>query len=506
MASHVNNVQIAKNTVYLYLRMIIIMIINLFVVRKTLQILGEVDYGIYNVIGGFVLIFSFLQATLTTAAQRFFSIYIAEGDKNKLQQSFNLNLLTFGMIIVALILVSETFGLWFINNNMNIPNERMNAANVVFQFSLLTLCITMISVPYNAMIIAKEKMGAFAYIGVVEAILKLIVVYLISVVDWDSLQVYAFLVFITNIIVFLLYYFYNNKHFKETKLKFYWNKKEFLQLFAFSGWNFMGTIAFVLRSHGINVLLNIFFDPVVNAARALSYQIYNAISRLSGNFITAVKPQIYKSYASADYQDMHKLVLRSTVISVALISVIIFPILANTEFILNVWLKEVPQNTVIFTQLILLNGIIDATDGPAIASILATGKIRKFYIVTSSVTLLNIPISYILLSLGAHPAITVIVSITLSIIVVFIRAYFIKCLININLSDYYFLIIRIIVACALITGLILSVFYNKANDILSFILYSLLIAFVVILVFTLLVADFKDVKIVANMIHKKIKR
>lgn len=492
MESQVNTKKIAKNTVYLYLRMMIVMAINLYTVRKSLYLLGEVDYGVYNVIGGFVMMFSFLHGTLTTASQRYFSIELAKGENSKLKQWFSLNITMFLLLVLALLVVCEIVGLWFVNCKMTIPPERMAAANWVFQFALFSLCFNLLTIPYNAMIIAHERMSMYAYIGIVEALLKLAVVFLLYFINWDSLIVYAILSFVSTVIIFCFYYVYNRIHFKDAVFSFYWNRNDVRDLFSFSGWNFLGTIAFVARGHGINVLLNLFFNPVVNAARGLSYQIYATVARLSNNFITAVKPQIYKCYAADEMNSLHKLVVRGTVISTMLVSVIVFPIMANTELILKFWLESVPDNTVLFTQLILLNAVLDATDGPSIASILATGKVKYYYIITSFITLLNIPVSYFLLSVGGHPALTIVVSISLSLIVIIVRAFFMRELVELKLKTYFLMIFRVLMASACIVVSVFFTFYQKATSLSGLIVHSFLVAAIVIAIYLVMVVDWGD--------------
>lgn len=270
-SSSVNNKRIAKNTLFLYLRMLVVMGIGLYTVRAILHLLGVVDYGIYNVVGGVVGMFAFLNSTLATSSQRYFSIELAKGDLDRLNKWFCLNISTFSIFIVIFVAIAETVGLWFVNTQMTIPKERMFAANVVYQLSIVSFCVSLFSIPYNALIIAHERMSAFAFISIIEALTKLAIVFILSLVSWDRLIVYGILMFFTSCAMTSSYILYNRRYFPESKFHLYWNKSEFIEIIGFSGWHFWGTFSMVIRSQGINILLNLFFNPAVNAARAVAY-------------------------------------------------------------------------------------------------------------------------------------------------------------------------------------------------------------------------------------------
>jgi len=293
--SLVNNKRLIKNTLFLYLRMLVVMAVGFYTTRKILSLLGIVDYGIYNVVGGIVAMFSFVNSTLSTSSQRYFSIELAKGDLKRLNQCFCLNITAFSIFIGIFLVVSETIGLWFVNTQLTIPEERLFAANVVYQLSIITFCVHFFSIPYNALIVAHERMSAFAYISIVEALLKLGIVLILSIITWDKLIVYAILMCLASLGVTFSYIIYNRIHFKESKFNPYWNKTEIIELLSFSGWHFWGTFSMVIRSQGINILINLFFNPAINAARAIAFQVYHAVSQLSNNFFVAVKPQIYKN-------------------------------------------------------------------------------------------------------------------------------------------------------------------------------------------------------------------
>ena len=348
--SVVNNKRIAKNTLYLYLRMLIVMAISLYTVRAILDILGVVDYGIYNVVGGVVTMFAFMNKTLSTSSQRYFSVTLAKDDKNDLRRIFSLNLTVFSILGAVVVVLLETVGLWFLNNKLTIPDERMVAANVVYQVSVIAMLLHIVVVPYMALVVAHEKMNIFAIIGIVEAVGKLAIVFFLSIIAFDKLIIYGILVLLLSLGTSLWYIIYCLKHYPESHFRWYWNKNEAIDLLGFSGWHFLGTFSTTGRSQGINILLNLFFNPAINAARAVAYQVYGAVHQLVNNFFTAVKPQIYKSYASGQHEEMFKLVIRSSLFSMYLISLLIFPLIASTEFVLGLWLKEVPEYTIVFVK------------------------------------------------------------------------------------------------------------------------------------------------------------
>ena len=481
------------------------MAIGLYTVRAILHQLGVVDYGIYNVVGGVVTMFSFINSTLATSSQRYFSIELAKGDMKRLNQWFCLNITTFSIFIAIFLVIAETIGLWFVNTQMVIPSERLFAANIVYQLSIISFCVHFFNVPYNALIIAHERMSAFAYISIIEAILKLVIVFLLAVSPWDKLIVYGFLMFIVSCGITSSYIIYNIRHFEEAKFRPYWNKQEMLELLGFSGWHFFGTFAVVVRGQGINILLNLFFNPAINAARAVAIQVSHAVNQLSSNFFVAVKPQIYKSYTSGDLEGLHKLIMRSTIICSLLVSILVFPVLANTQYILSIWLHKIPDYAIIFTQLVLINALIDSTNGPTIAPALATGKIRKYQEVVATLIFMNLPISYIALKLGAEPTVTMQVSICLSLITAFARAYMLRPMIGFPFSKYVILFTRLILASLVIWGIIYYLIHNAANNLLLLIIYSVIVVFIVVLVYITMVFDKSDTKYLLKFIKQKLK-
>jgi len=481
----------------------VVMGIGLYVVREVLSLLGVVDYGIYNVVGGAVSMFSFVSGTLSTSSQRYFSVELAKNNFKKLKELFCLNITAFALLLGLFLIIAETLGLWFLNTQMTIPENRLFAANIVYQLSIISFCIEFISIPYNALIIAHERMSAFAYISIIEALLKILIVYLLSITLFDKLITYGVLLLLTSIGITLSYIFYCHKYFSESKYSFYWNKQEVKEILGFSSWHFVGSFAMVVRSQGINILLNMFFNPAINAARAVAYQVYSAVTQLSNNFFIAVKPEMYKSYATGRIDDLNLLIERSTIICTYLVSILVFPVLANTPFVLGLWLKDIPNYAVVFTQLVLINSLIDASNGCTIAPALATGNIKKFQLWTSFFILLNLPISYIALKLGAEPTITMIISISLSFITTIVKAYILKGLICFPFVNYLKLIAKLVVSSLVIWLVISNTFYNKSTSLFSFFLWSLAIFGLISLLYMLFILRIKGCKAIFRTLRSK---
>jgi O-antigen/teichoic acid export membrane protein len=471
--------------------MLFVMAVGLYTVRAILDILGIVDYGLYNVVGGVVTMFAFMNRTLSTSSQRYFSIELARGDKERLNKWFCLNITTFLAIGVIITVFLETVGLWFVNTHMTIPTERLFAANVVYQLSVISFLFQIISIPYLALVVAYEKMNVFAYVGILEALGRLVIVFVLTLLTFDKLIIYGILILLLSVGTSMSYIIYCWRHYPESAYRWYLNTKEVKELLGFSGWHFLGTFSTSCRSQGINILLNMFFNPAVNAARAVAFQVNMHIFQLSTNFFTAIKPQIYKSYAKKEYEDLFRLMMRASIISAFLISIIAFPIIANANYILGLWLKEVPNYTVLFTQLALINGLIDASDAPLIAAALATGKIRKYMLIVSTIILANVPLSYLALKLGGDPTITLYISIAISCISVIVRAYLLKGLINFPWIKYLFLMAKLF----LVTMTMLLVIYiiprSYTDCLLGFIGTSLILVAALTLLYSM-VADRSD--------------
>ena len=400
-----NNKRIAKNTLFLYGRMVITMLVSLFTSRVILRTLGVEDFGIYNLVGGVAAMFQFLNGTLADATQRYITVEIGKGDNGNVNKIFSTCLLLHVILGVLIILIAEPIGLWLIHNKLIIPVERLNAAIWVFHFSIVSLFVLIISVPYNALIIAHEKMKAFAMISIIEAVGKLLITYALLIGHADRLILYGILMLSMQTVIRCLYTTYCKRNFAETKYHFCWDKRLVKEMTGFASWTIIGNLAFVCITQGISVLLGMFFMPVVNAARGIAVQVQSAVSTFVKNFQTAINPQITKSYASGKISEMHSLVFRSSKYSFYLVMIPLIPIFLETDLILTVWLKDVPQYTAVFVRLIILVTWVNSLANPLSVSMKATGKIREYELYSASIKLLVIPVAYLLLLRGSSPVI-----------------------------------------------------------------------------------------------------
>ena len=431
-----NNKRIAKNTLMLYIRMLFSMIVSLFTSRVVLQTLGVEDYGIFNVVGGVITMFTFINAAMVSSTQRYLNFELARGNSQKLKSVFNTSLQIHSLIAIAIIVLGETLGLWFVLNKLVIPESRMTAALWVYQCSILACCVTILSAPYNADIIAHEKMSAFAYISILEVSLKLLIVYLLLVSPIDKLIAYAILTLSVQLLIRFIYSRYCHKHFEESYIEFNFNKALFKEMSGFAGWSFFGNLAAILYTQGLNMMLNIFFGPVVNAARGIAVQVQSAVQQFVSGFQTALNPQITKNYAVGDLQQMHNLMFRSARFSFLLLFFLSLPVLLETDFLLTVWLKNVPDNAVIFTQIMICISLIYTTSNPCVIANQATGKVKVYQMVVGGILLTILPISYILLKLGAPAYSVFIVHFCVETVAQFSRMFMLRKLINLPLWQY----------------------------------------------------------------------
>lgn len=395
--------RIAGNTLMLYVRMLLVMVVSLFTVRIVLQALGQVDYGLYNVVGGIVVMFSFLSHVLSSASQRFFAFELGRNDTDRLSRIYSIILILYGAVIVAIVLLTETVGLWFLHTHMTIPAERMTAVEWVYQFSIAAFCVQIFTTPHKALIIAKERMNVYAYVGIIEVILQLLMAYALLVYGGDRLLLYAVLMFVVHAITNGIYIIYARRKYREIIFTPTWDSDMARSIISYSGWTLFGALASIARSQGINIVLNVYFGAVVNAARGVAHQVNGAVSSFSNNFYTAVKPQIVKSYAAGLTEDCVGLVIRSTRFSFCLLLVLAMPIISYAPEVLSLWLGDYPSYAVIFVQLMLITCIIDAMGNPIITFNQATGNIRFYQVVVSFIYILNIPIIIAVFEYGFSP-------------------------------------------------------------------------------------------------------
>lgn len=411
-----NYKRIAKNTIMLYFRMLLIMFVSLYTVRALLATLGQEDYGLYNVIGGIVVMFSFLTHVLSSASQRFFAYEIGKADYTKLSKTYSVMLMLYAIVVAIVILLAETIGLWFFHNKMTIPVDRMYAAEFVYQFSILSFCWKVVTAPHQAIIIANEKMGVYAYVGIAEVLLQLILVLLLGKLPGDSLIAYSVLMFVIVFIINCIYIVYSRIKYRQIRFMANWDNELAKNVVSYSGWTLFGAIASICRSQGLNIILNVYFTPIVNAARGIAHNVNSSVSSFAGNFYTAVKPQIVKYYAQRNYDACFKLVFRSTKFSYFLLLLFIVPIFCYTPEILTLWLNNYPDYAIVFTRLIIITALIDALGNPIITFNQATGDIKLFQIVVSLIYMANIPLSIAAFEMGAGPKTAFVISICISIL------------------------------------------------------------------------------------------
>ena len=436
MSQSANNKRIAKNTLLLYVRMLFGMLVSLYTSRVILQTLGVEDYGVYNVVGGVITMFTFLNSAMSSATSRYITFEIGKGNMEQLKKVFSTALQIHAIIALLIVILGETMGLWFLMNELVIPDGRMDAAMWVYQCSVVTAVVTIMSVPYNADIIAHEKMSAFAYISVLEIILKLAIVYLLVELPFDKLKVYAVLVLMVGLLIRYIYTRYCHKHFEESHYIHRIDKPLLKEMSSFAGWSFWGNLAAILYSQGLNMMLNIFFGPVVNAARGIATQIQGVVQQFVGNFQMALNPQITKTYASGELDKMHSLMFRSARFSFMLLFFLSLPILLETNYILTLWLGIVPENTVIFARIIIAISLIYTIANPCVIANQATGKVKVYQAVVGGLLLLILPISYIVLKMGAPAYSVFIVHFCVESVAQFARMYMLRNMIDLPLLSY----------------------------------------------------------------------
>ena len=431
-----NTKRIAKNTLMLYARMLFMMGIGLYTSRVILDKLGEIDFGIYSVVGGFVSTFIVISGAMTTATQRFLSFEIGKGTNGDVRGIFSTMLLIHIFLGVLVLLLGETIGLWFLNEYMNFPVERYGAANWVFQFSLFVFILNVINVPYIGVLIAYERMSAFAYFSIIDAVLKLAICYVIVITPFDRLIVYSALMALIQILLILIYYTYCRQTFSECRFQFKFNRAYGKEVTSFVSWNLIGSLAWVAKEQGANVVLNLFFGPTVNAARGIAYQVLSKLNGFVSNFQMAMNPQIIKHYAAGEREEMYKLVFRGAKLSYLLLLILSLPVAIEAQLILEVWLKDVPNYTTVFLQLALLTALLDTLSNPLIVSMHASGKVRDYQIVVGGISLLTLPMVYMAFKMGAQPYYAMLIGFVVEFVCHIARLYMLKHSIGFPMLQY----------------------------------------------------------------------
>ena len=458
-----NNKRIAKNTLMLYIRMIVVMLVTLYTSRVVLHALGAEDFGINNVVGGIVTMLSFLSNTMLHSAQRFFSIELGRENYEQLKKVFKVSITVYLLIGIASLILGETVGMWFLHRYMTIPPERMHAAEWVLHFAIISFCFSILVLPYKAAIMARENMSIMAYLSILEAAAKLGVVYLLVVSPVDKLISYAALTFMVHVIITGAYMLFARIKYEECRFGVSAERKLFKEVMSFTGWSFMGHFAMMIRSQGVNILLNIYCGPIVNAARALAFQVNNAVTNLYYNFFMAVKPQIIKYYSLDNREEMNKLVVRGSKICYFLVFVISLPLILETDFVLGLWLKEVPDYTAIFVKLVLVNTLIESLLAGLTTAIDATGDIKRYQSVLTAILLATFFISWIVLYRGGAPYVPMIVIILLTIVRLLVQMFFVQKQLSLRMS-YFTKAVLVPMTLASLASSILPCFICRAMD------------------------------------------
>lgn len=432
-----DNKRIAKNTLFLYVRMILTIVVNLYAVRVIWQVLGIDDYGIYNLVGGIVTMFAFLNNAMVASSQRFISFELGKENYDRLKNVFCISVTVHFMLAIGIIILAETGGLWLLNEKLNIPESRMYAANWVFQCSVLAFAVNVISVPYNACIVAHEHMNAYGYFGILEVVLKLLIVFLLLLLPFDKLIAYSLLVLGVTVLMRVIYGYYCKRHFPECRYRFVSDHHLLRDMFSFAGWSFIGNLGFSVRDQGLNIVLNLFFNVAVNAARGIANQIGGVISGFAQSFQMAINPQLTKRYAAGEIKSMMNLLFTGCKYSAILMMLVVIPLFFASAQVLTLWLDVIAPYTVGFMQLVLVMCLFDSMSGCIITSLQATGRIKWFQIIISIIMVSNIPIAWIWIKMDTDPYIILYVSILTTIIALFARLILLRREISFSLRDFF---------------------------------------------------------------------
>lgn len=469
-----NNKRLAKNTLFLYFRMFITLLVGLYTSRVVLNVLGVTDYGIYNVLGGIVAIFATLNNAMSSTSCRYITFYLGRGDYNKLKQIFSTVTYVHFAIACVVILICETVGLWFFYNHMSIPSQRVDVAFWLLQFSFAASFLSMINIPYTGLIIAHENMNIYAYISIFDVLMKLIIVFLIQITTIDKLLSYGFLILIVQTLDFVIYRYYCVRKYKESHLLVFFDTKLFKELASYFGWSIFGNLAAVFNTQGINLLLNVFFGPAINAARGVAVQVQQIINQFVNNFQVALNPQIVKTYANGELERMHQLMFASSKYGFFLLFLLSFPVMLEADYILHLWLGNVPVHSECFLRIILVSCMVNALANSSTVAAGATGKIKVYSIVVGGTVLLPLPIAYVILQYVNIPEVVFGIVLCFESLALYLRLLFMRKMVSLSLLQYFkkvLLPILGVVTCVIIAPIVLHIYIEQ-----SFINVILLIA------------------------------
>lgn len=508
MPSNSNNSKykrMAKNAGMLYFRMLLTMGVALYTSRVVLQTLGVDDFGIYHVVAGFVTMLGFLNSAMSSATQRFLAFELGKPGEKDMPGIFSMSMNIHILIALLVLILGETVGLWFVRTQMTIPADRMFAAEWVFHLALLSFMLTIISVPYNALIIANERMSVFAWVSIIDVTLKLLIVFMLGWLGVDKLILYGLLSLLVVFVIFLTYRTYCHSQFQDSRFRLYWDQQLFKVMLSYTGWNLWGHMAAIISNQGTNVLLNIYFGPVINTARALAMQVYGALNGFVYNFQVAVNPQIVKSYATEDTEYMHKLVCYGCKYNYFLVLIISAPVLYNIEYLLELWLETAPLKTVLFCQLAVIAVLIDSLSQPLITSVQATGKIKKYQVIVSIILMLNLPVSAALINFGSSPEVVYYVAIFLSLVLLLTRIYLVSRLINLKIIKFVRGVITPVVSVSAIIYMFIMFFTLNKPSSLTGLLLSFFVIGAIVLSVIIKIGISKNERIYLYSIYRKTK-
>lgn len=505
----VDKKRIVKNTILLYLRMLLTLVISLYTSRIVLQTLGVIDFGVYNVVGGVVILFTFFSAPLAHSTRRFLMYELGTGNQTRLQKIMSSSIVIHIVFALVVVLLTEAIGRWFVINVLQIPPLRLDAALYVLHFSAISIFLSIITLPFTSDVIAHEQMDVFAIVSIGEALLKLLIVSVLVVADVDKLVLYTFLLILLQMFSFLSYFIYCRCKFHEARCGFKADRGVVRELLSFFGWTMTGGLSGICNGQGLNMLLNVFYGPAVNAARGIAVQVQTVTFNFCQNIQDAINPQITKTYASGDYDNMHKLIAAGSKLTFIFLLMIILPILFNTEYILTLWLGDYPNYTVDFIRLILIVYLIDILSSPLITANHATGNIKKFQIVVESVNIMTLPISYILLRLNPEfsPIVVYIVLLIIAIVAQVIRIIIVLPNIKMRFGYYFKSILQPLIEVGLLSVSCSFLFYHYAtfDKLLTLLIGSFLSTVIIFLLSIYIVLNSDERKSIRNNLVEKSK-
>lgn len=502
-----NNHKIARNTLFLYIRLAVVMLVNLYTTRVVLNVLGVSDYGIYNIVCGFVSMFGVLNTSLSNGVQRFYNYELGKGSEDAVIKVFNTSIIIQAALSVILFIALETIGIWYLNTKMNIPIDRIPAANYIFQFSIISMIFVVLQVPYNAAVIAYERMDFYAVVSILDVFIKLFAVITLPKLEGDKLIIYGLLLTLIGLINFLLYYGYCKRNFTHLRFLRIFDWSLFKTMFSFSAWNLFGTFAYMMKGQGVNVLLNAFFGTIVNAANGIASQVSSAIQSLAINLTLAFKPQLTQSYAQGEYARTESLMFSMSKISYLLVCIISIPIIVELHFILGLWLGDnIPDNTIVFTRLTLVTMIISVLNTPITQVIHATGNMRKYQLTTSLIICSILPISWIFLKLGFEADTVFYVGIVITIINQVACGCVLKEVFEYNVEKY---LQQVILFCCLLIPaplLISNYIYNALPEGITRFVTIFATSCIVMCICAFLLLNKDEKRMIYSMLNKTLKK